>query len=112
MSSGYNRPDPSIDAKIEEIPEGRHRVKIIGHVVGISGNSIAVNDGTGQLTLALGTTSIEALEMSDLARFVAEVHNEGEKFTGTLITFNKLSAEDAKQYQRIVKHERRIPSDN
>ena len=109
MSRSLRRIEPSIDLSIHEIPEGKLRIRILGHIVAASGNSLVINDGTGHITIALGSNLISNYTVGDLHRFLIEVNKVSDEINGLLITSHRISKDQAQQYKRLTKLERRIP---
>ncbi len=107
MSSKFQRPAPSIDCSIKEIPTGSHRVKIIGSVVSRSNQSILVNDGTGQITISSATIQVSEFSIGLLYRFLIEVKKSETHLTGVLISAHEMSKGQVQRYKRVVKLERR-----
>ena len=105
----YKRPPPSIDVFIAEVPIGNFRVKIIGSIVNITPTTIVVNDGTGQIDLSLNKISSSDMKIKQLGRFIADIIHSEEKIGGHLIVWQQITPTQAKDYQRLVKIERRIP---
>jgi hypothetical protein len=104
------RPKPSKDIFLEELPTGGlYQVRIVGTIVSTSPTTIIVNDGTGQVNLALSTQQSSEFNVQEMGRFIAKIRNNGEELSGTLIGWNSISADQAKRYRRIIKLERRIP---
>lgn len=107
--SQYQRPAAAVDTKIEEIPEGSYRVKIIGTVVNVTPTSMGINDKTGQITLTAGNVPLEGLEVGTFGRFIADVTRSNDKLSGNLITWNAMSPEIREKYWKLVRIERRTP---
>ena len=100
---------PSIDTTIDKIPDGKFRAKIIGTIVSHSGNTIVVNDGTGQISISTTTFDPTSFGVTDFGRYVISTTKENDNFYGILVAFHKLTKQELRQYQRLLKLERRIP---
>jgi hypothetical protein len=107
VSSNFQRPVPSIDSSIKEIPLGSHRVKIIGSIVSRSDQSILVNDGTYQIIISSPTIQVSEFTVGSLYRFLIEVNKSETHLTGVLITAHEMSKGQVQRYKRVVKLERR-----
>jgi len=99
----------SVDVKIEEIPEGSFRVKIIGTVVNLTTTTITLNDGTGTVTLNLGNCSVENLAVKTLGRFLCDITNSGTTLVGEVILWHEMPRELVDKYWKLVQIERRVP---
>lgn len=107
--SDFQRPKASVDVKIEEIPIGSYRVKIVGTVVNITATSVGINDRTGQITLNLGNVPTGDLEVGTFGRFIADVTRSEDQITGNLLAWNKMPADIKEKYWKLVRIERRTP---
>lgn len=96
---------------INEIPGGQSRIKIIGSVVNISPTHLDINDGSGQISINLGTHDPSQLSIGNMGRFLVDVHKSEKSISGQLIAWQAVTAEQAKRYQQLVKIERRIPKE-
>jgi len=102
------RPEGSIDTTINEIPTGISRIKIVGFIVGINEVDVIINDGSGQLIVALNNTADADLSIQDFGRFIVETNRDGDNISGLLLAFHKLNKDEHEQYQRLVKIEKRM----
>ena len=107
----YEKIKPSYDSALEEVTIGTHRIKVVGHVVSLTGNSCLINDGTSQLNLALANFSSDELTVGSLGRFLITATKTETEFYGELVAFHALTKEQAKQYDRLIKLERKIPKE-
>ena len=107
--SPYQRPPPAKDCQLVEIPQGRHRVRIVGSVVNYSSATIIVNDSSAQATLTVSGSNLRPIKVGDMGRFIAEIINENDSLSGTLVAWHPVTSEQAKRYRRLVKIERRVP---
>jgi hypothetical protein len=106
----YKRSKAAIDVFLDELPVGGlYQVRILGTIVATSPTSIIVNDGTGQVNLALSTQGSDEFVIQEMGRFVVRITNDGTTIRGMLLGWNPISADQAKRYRRIIKLERRIP---
>ena len=109
LSIEFEKLKPSIDTTIDKIPDGKYRAKIIGTIVSHSGGSIVVNDGTGQISISISTFDSSSFNVTDFGRFVISTKKENDNFYGILVAFHKLTRQELRQYERLLKLERRIP---
>ena len=109
LSNEFEKLKPSIDTTIDKIPDGNYRAKIIGTIVSHSSNNIVVNDSTGQILISTTTFDPSSFDVTDFGRFVISTRKENDNFYGILVAFHKMTKQELRQYQRLLKLERRIP---
>ncbi len=101
------RPKPSIDFTIIDIPEGNSSIRIISSVVVCSGNFLILNDGTSQITIALGPYHCSQFSIGKLYRFIISITKLEDKIEGILISYNSITKNQAQRYKRLVRLEKR-----
>lgn len=109
MARLFKRPQPSWDLEIKEIPPENIRVKLIAHVVSISGNSLIINDGTGQIMTTLGKFPSSQFSIGALYRFILDIKKIENQVVNNIILSQEITKDQVNQYKRLVKLERRIP---
>jgi hypothetical protein len=109
LSNEFEKLKPSIDTTIDKIPDGKFRAKIIGTIVSHSESAIVVNDGTGQISISTTSFDPSTFSVTDFGRYVISTTKENDNFYGILVAFHKLTKQELRQYQRLLKLERRIP---
>ncbi len=102
---------PYLDARIEEIPQGYSgRFRIIATIVGIDGNMIQLDDGTGILSANIGRNIDENLlkEGASVRAFVSCTNLKSSDEVVWVDILQDFSSVDREKYWQIVKWERNL----